>query len=97
MATDRTRRAIAGRYGALSCHAEGPWRTIETLGVNLLDDPVVGGIVATYRDVIEARRREGHPRFPVAPICPLSWSFSPYIPIFWQSPRESAGKLPRTG
>ena len=44
-------------------HADGSWRTIEARGVNLLDDPAIGGIVATYRDVTEARRREAHQRF----------------------------------
>jgi len=44
-------------------HADSSWRTIEALGINLLDDPAVGGIVATYRDVTAARRREAHQRF----------------------------------
>lgn len=44
-------------------HADGSWRTIEALGVNLLDDPAVGGIVATYRDITDARRREERQRF----------------------------------
>ncbi|HEX5397086.1 MAG TPA: EAL domain-containing protein [Candidatus Limnocylindria bacterium] len=32
-------------------HADGSWRTIETVLKNLLVDPAVGGIVVNYRDV----------------------------------------------
>jgi two-component system cell cycle sensor histidine kinase/response regulator CckA len=34
-------------------HQSGPWRMLEVLGRNLLDDPVVSGIVLTARDVTE--------------------------------------------
>ena len=34
-------------------HADGSWRHIETAAVNLLDDPVVGGIVLNMRDCTE--------------------------------------------
>lgn len=44
-------------------HADGSWRDIEAVGVNLLNDPAVGGIVATYRDVTERRRTEEAQRF----------------------------------
>jgi PAS domain S-box-containing protein len=44
-------------------HADGSWREIEAVGVNLLDDPHVGGIVTTYRDVTERRRSEARDRF----------------------------------
>src|SRR5215212_3128838 len=37
---------------------DGTWRHIEATGVNLLDDPAIRGIVATYRDVTERKRAE---------------------------------------
>jgi PAS domain S-box-containing protein len=39
-------------------HSDGSWRTIESLGRNLLDDPVVDGVVINSRDVTEQRRRQ---------------------------------------
>ena len=39
-------------------HHDGSWRHIEASGINLLDDPSVGGIVATYRDITERKRAE---------------------------------------
>jgi PAS domain S-box-containing protein len=39
-------------------HANGSWRTIEAVGVNLLTDPTVGGVVVNARDVTERRRYE---------------------------------------
>jgi diguanylate cyclase (GGDEF)-like protein/PAS domain S-box-containing protein len=36
-------------------HADGSWRWLEAVGNNLLDDPVVGGIVLSLRDVSERR------------------------------------------
>jgi diguanylate cyclase (GGDEF)-like protein/PAS domain S-box-containing protein len=41
-----------------SRHADGSWRTIEATGKNLLDDPVIGGIVVNYRDVSERKDLE---------------------------------------
>jgi len=39
-------------------HADGSWRTVETVGDNLLDDPSVAGIVLTSHDVTERTRYE---------------------------------------
>jgi PAS domain S-box-containing protein len=39
-------------------HADGEWRTIETIVKNLLEDPYVEGIVLNGRDVTEHRERE---------------------------------------
>jgi PAS domain S-box-containing protein len=39
-------------------HKDGSWRTVEAVGKNLLDDPVVAGIVVNYRDVTE--REQAH-------------------------------------
>jgi len=39
-------------------HADGSWRTVESLGRNLLSDPVVEGVVMNSRDVTEQRRRQ---------------------------------------
>jgi PAS domain S-box-containing protein len=36
-------------------HADGSWRLLEVRGRNLLDDPVVGGIIVNARDVTEKR------------------------------------------
>jgi diguanylate cyclase (GGDEF)-like protein/PAS domain S-box-containing protein len=53
-ATPRTTRTIELRLR----HTDGTWRTIEATGTNLLDDPVVAGIVVNYRDVSERKLLE---------------------------------------
>ena len=37
-------------------HKDGSWRIVEAIAVNLLDDPIVAGIVVNYRDVTEHRK-----------------------------------------
>ena len=49
-------------------HVDGSWRYIDSVGVNLLDDPSVAGIVVNFRDVterreIEVRLREAEERY----------------------------------
>jgi PAS domain S-box-containing protein len=39
-------------------HKDGSWRTLEAVGTNLLDDPVVAGVVVNYRDITERKRME---------------------------------------
>ena len=39
--------------------SEGGWRSFEAVGTNLLEDPVIKGIVVNARDVTESRRVEG--------------------------------------
>ena len=39
-------------------HKDGSWRHLESVGVNLLDEPDVEGIVVTSRDVSERKRAE---------------------------------------
>ncbi len=39
-------------------HKNGDWRWMETLGTNLLDDPVIHGIVLNARDVTRRRQEE---------------------------------------
>jgi PAS domain S-box-containing protein len=39
--------------------SEGGWRTFEAVGTNLLEDPVINGIVVNARDVTDRRRAEG--------------------------------------
>ncbi len=39
-------------------HADGSWRTVESIGRNRLDDPVVEGVVVNSRDVTGRRRQE---------------------------------------
>jgi diguanylate cyclase (GGDEF)-like protein/PAS domain S-box-containing protein len=39
-------------------HADGSWRWIDAVGVNLAGDPAVGGVVLNYRDVTERKRLE---------------------------------------
>jgi len=37
-------------------HKDGGWRHVEAVGVNRLDEPAIGAIVVTYRDVTERQR-----------------------------------------
>ena len=39
-------------------HLDGSWRVVEASGWNLVDDPVVGGIVVNYRDITERKALE---------------------------------------
>ena len=39
-------------------HADGSWRWVDTIGLNLLADPAVGGIVLNFRDVTERKQLE---------------------------------------
>ncbi|MBM3158075.1 MAG: PAS domain S-box protein, partial [Chloroflexi bacterium] len=39
-------------------HKDGSWRSIEAMGSNLLDNPIVKGIVVNLRDVTERKRME---------------------------------------
>ncbi|MEE8471210.1 MAG: ATP-binding protein, partial [Dehalococcoidia bacterium] len=39
-------------------HQDGSWHTLEVAGKNLLDDPVVGGVVVNLRDITERKRAE---------------------------------------
>jgi two-component system cell cycle sensor histidine kinase/response regulator CckA len=39
-------------------HKDGTWRDLETVGVNRLNDPAIGAIVVTYRDITERKRTE---------------------------------------
>jgi len=52
-------------------HEDGSWRTLEVIGINLLDDPAVEGLVFTCHDVSARRRadaelREAQERFRTA-------------------------------
>ena len=49
-------------------HTDGSWRVLEATGQNLLDDPAVGGLLITSRDITEQRLadaalRESEERF----------------------------------
>jgi len=39
-------------------HADGTWRSCDAIGNNLLDDPVVEGVIITIRDVSERKQGE---------------------------------------
>lgn len=39
-------------------HADGSWRTFESIATNFLDDPVIDGVLITSRDVTERRGYE---------------------------------------
>jgi PAS domain S-box-containing protein len=39
-------------------HSDGSWRVVESRGTNMIEDPVVGGMVVNSRDVTDRRRRE---------------------------------------
>lgn len=40
------------------CHKDGSWRLFECTAQNLLNDPVVGGIIVNYRDITERKAFE---------------------------------------
>lgn len=39
-------------------HKDGSWRWLETRGRNLLDDPVINGVMVNVRDITERKERE---------------------------------------
>jgi PAS domain S-box-containing protein len=39
-------------------HRDGSWRTLEVIVRNFLDDPVVGGVLANFRDITERKQAE---------------------------------------
>lgn len=39
-------------------HKEGKWRVLEVIGINLLDNPEVGGVMLTSRDVTQRKMTE---------------------------------------
>jgi PAS domain S-box-containing protein len=39
-------------------HKEGSWHSLETTGINLLDDPAVAAVILTGRDVTDRKRME---------------------------------------
>ncbi len=39
-------------------HKDGSWRRLEAVGVNRLDDPVIGAVVVSYHDITERQRTE---------------------------------------
>jgi diguanylate cyclase (GGDEF)-like protein len=39
-------------------HADGPWRWLEVISTNLLEDPAVNGIVSNARDITVAREHQ---------------------------------------
>lgn len=50
-----------GKFEALEyrCrHKDGSWRTLHAVGVNLLEDPAVHGVVISARDITERKRME---------------------------------------
>ncbi|MBN1485725.1 MAG: response regulator [Chloroflexia bacterium] len=62
---DLLRRMLQGsaKAGPLSaelrfCHQHGAWHILEVMVNNLLQDPVVGGLVVTFRDISDRRQLE---------------------------------------
>lgn len=55
----RLQQVIAGEanpaYDVRVRHSDGGWRVFEGVGANLVDDPVIEGIVVTLRDVTQVR------------------------------------------
>jgi PAS domain S-box-containing protein len=39
-------------------HKDGSWRDLEVVAANRLDDPAIGAVVVTYRDITERKRTE---------------------------------------
>jgi diguanylate cyclase (GGDEF)-like protein/PAS domain S-box-containing protein len=53
--------AVGGAVASLEFRVAGPagdWRHLEALSTNLLNDPDVGGVIVTIRDITERRRME---------------------------------------
>ncbi len=44
------------------CHADGSWRSIEAIATNLLDDPLVEGIVINSHDITHRSTPEEDPQ-----------------------------------
>jgi len=56
---DRVRDSGVGRVVEVRVrHADGSWRTLELVGNNRLDDPVVCGVIVNGRDITERKRAE---------------------------------------
>jgi PAS domain S-box-containing protein len=47
-----------GHAAARVKHKDGTWRLVEAVAKNLLHDPVVNGIVVSYRDITDSRQYE---------------------------------------
>jgi diguanylate cyclase (GGDEF)-like protein/PAS domain S-box-containing protein len=54
IATKRPTAVIEFRFR----HADGSWRYLEAIGVNLLEDPAVRGVMVNSRDITERKRAE---------------------------------------
>jgi diguanylate cyclase (GGDEF)-like protein/PAS domain S-box-containing protein len=52
------RPGVSASTGWRMCHHDGSWRDVETVGVNLLDDPSVQAIVLNSRDITERKQLE---------------------------------------
>jgi hypothetical protein len=53
--------AIPGFMGIVECryrHREDSWRLLEGIGKNLLHDPMIRGVVFTFRDITERKQAE---------------------------------------
>ena len=48
----------AGSWETRLCHATGSWRNVEIRTENLLDNPAVGGVILTARDISERKIAE---------------------------------------
>ena len=44
-------------------HKDGSWRTLEVIARNLIEDPVIAGIVVNQRDITERKKIEQQVRF----------------------------------
>ena len=47
-----------GKIEVRALHKDGTWRRLEAIGVNRLDDPAIGAVVVTYRDITGRQRTE---------------------------------------
>jgi PAS domain S-box-containing protein len=57
--TELIRKPGATYQGELRAqHGDGSWRTLEVMARNFLDDPIVGGILANFRDITERKIAE---------------------------------------
>jgi two-component system, cell cycle sensor histidine kinase and response regulator CckA len=51
-------RGVPIRHAFRLRHSDGTWRSIESIGVNRLQDPTIQGVIVNYRDVTDRRAAE---------------------------------------
>ncbi len=58
LARERARQGAGGPVVYRMQHRDGDWRWLESIALNLIDEPIIGGFVVATRDVTERLRME---------------------------------------